>query len=140
MYSTDTIHSSNKQVVARIIEEALNHGNFRCLDELFSDALVEHDHHQRTHDSPLQAFKDAVNLFRNAFPDQQTVIAAQIAEGDLVATRWHMAGTHLGPFMGIQPSGNRVEVSGIFFDRLQNGRLVETWANYDLYGLIQQIS
>jgi steroid delta-isomerase-like uncharacterized protein len=132
--------SHNKQVVTRIIEEAINGGDFRCLEELFSDSLVEHDPHQSAHAPPLQAFKDAVNLFRNAFPDQHTVVEAQIAEGDLVATRWHMAGTHLGPFMGIQPSGNSVVVSGIFFDRLHNGRLVETWANYDLYGLMQQIS
>jgi len=135
-----TLQSRNKRIVSRIIEEAINGGNFCCLDELFSDTLVEHDPHQSAHDSPLQSFKDAVTLFRNAFPDQKTVIDAQIAENDLVATRWHMVGTHLGTFMGIQPSGNRVEVSGIFFDRLHNGRLLETWANYDLYGLMQRIS
>jgi predicted ester cyclase len=33
-----------------------------------------------------------------------------------------------------------VEVTGIFFDRLENGRIVETRANYDLFGLMQQIS
>jgi len=135
-----TPQSRNKQVVSRIIEETINGGDFRCLDALFSDTLVEHDPHQSAHDSPLQSFKEAVTLFRNAFPDQKTVIDAQVAEGDLVATRWHMIGTHLGPFMGIPASGNRVEISGIFFDRLEGGRLRETWANYDLYGLMQQIS
>jgi steroid delta-isomerase-like uncharacterized protein len=135
-----TPQSRNKQVVSRIIEEAINGGDFRCLDALFSDTLVEHDPHQSANDSPLESFKEAVTLFRNAFPDQKTVIDAQIAEGDLVATRWHMIGTHLGAFMGIPPSGNRVELSGIFFDRLEGGRLRETWANYDLYGLMQQIS
>ena len=42
-------------------------------------------------------------------------------------------------FMGLEPTGNKVETTGIFFDRLEDGRIVETWANYDLHGLLQQL-
>jgi predicted ester cyclase len=50
-----------------------------------------------------------------------------------------MTGTHSGTFMGIAATGRRVNLAGIFWDRLKDGRMVETWANYDLFGLIQQI-
>ena len=131
---------ANKQVVLTVIEEVLNLGNFEPVYDLLSDRLVEHDPHQAAGTTAHQSFINAVSMFRTAFPDQRTVVDAQVAEGDRVATRWHMTGTHKGPFMGVEPSGKLVEVTGIFFDTVQDGQIVETWANYDLYGLMQQIS
>jgi len=135
-----TQQDRNKQLIRQLIDNALNRGNFKIVDELLAHDLEEHDPHQAVMATPRQAFTSAVNAFRIAVPDQNTVVDEQIAEHNLVATRWHMTGTHKGTFMGAAPTGRRVEVTGIFFDRLENGRIVETWANYDLFGLMQQIS
>jgi steroid delta-isomerase-like uncharacterized protein len=129
----------NKKVIARVIDEVMNEGSLELVDELFSEDLVEHDPHQAGAGTPRQAFVDAVMQFRAAFPDNRMFIDDQVAEGDQVATRWHMTGTHLGEFMGQAPSGRAIEVTGMFFDRLEDGRIVETWANYDLLGLLRQI-
>jgi steroid delta-isomerase-like uncharacterized protein len=131
--------SRNKAAIARVIEEILNQGKFELVGECFSERLVEHDPHQAGAEDPREGFVAAVQMFRAAFPDNYTFIEDQVAEGDRVATRWRMTGTHRGPFMGLEPTGNKVEATGIFFDRLENGRIVETWANYDLHGLLQQL-
>lgn len=133
------IEEFNKQVVRRLIEETMNQGRLELVDELFSEMAVEHDPHQQAAATPREAFVAAVEMFRSAFPDNRMIIEDQIAEGDRVATRWRMSGTHQGEFMGIAASGRSVEVGGIFYDRLENGQMQETWAQYDLFGLIQQL-
>jgi predicted ester cyclase len=56
-----------------------------------------------------------------------------------VVTRWTARSTHQGEFMVILPSGNPVEVTGITVDRIEGGKVVETWGNYDALGMMQQI-
>ena len=129
----------NKRIISEIIEKALNQGRLDEIGDYFAADLVEHDPHQVHGADPIEAFAAAVRAFRSAFPDSQMIIEDQIAEEGRVATRWRMRGTHLGEFMGIQASNRPVEINGIFFDRLENGRIVETWANYDLHGLLQQL-
>ncbi len=130
---------ANKAVIRRAINAVLNQGQLDLVSELFAEDLREHDPQQAVAETPQQAFINAVKMFRSAFPDNVMHIDAQIAEGDLVATRWTMTGTHRSEFMGIAASNRPVEVSGIFFDRLQEGKIAETWANYDLHGLLAQI-
>ncbi len=131
--------ADNKRIVSEVIEKALNQGRLEVVGDYFSADLVEHDPHQAPGEDPIEAFTAAVTAFRSAFPDSQMVVEEQIAEAGRVATRWRMRGTHLGEFMGIEASGKPVEVEGIFFDRLEKGLIVETWASYDLHGLLQQL-
>ena len=130
----------NKLVIATAIIDVLNKGQFEKVDELFADELVEHDPYQTKTKSPKENFIAAVKAFRSAFPDGVMTIEKQIAEGDFVSTRWSNTGTHMGEFMGVPPTNRKITFTGIFFDRLENGKIVETWANYDLFGLLQQIS
>ncbi len=76
---------------------------------------------------------------RSAFPDTHIRIEDQVAEGDLVATRYVFSGTQEGEMEGIPPTGNRVEFSGISIDRFSGGKLAETWDNYDALGMMQQL-
>jgi predicted ester cyclase len=78
-------------------------------------------------------------MYRNAFPDVQMHVEDQVAEGDMVVTRWIASGTHQGDLMGIAPTGNRVTVAGTSIERVVNGKIEETWDNYDALGMMQQI-
>jgi predicted ester cyclase len=77
--------------------------------------------------------------FRTGFPDFRDTVDLQLAEGDLVATRATSSGTHTGPFQGIAPTGKRLSWTGIVIDRVQDGRIVESWGNWDMMGLLQQL-
>jgi steroid delta-isomerase-like uncharacterized protein len=76
---------------------------------------------------------------RGAFPDVRVTIEEQVAEGDGVATRYTLGGTHEGELMGIPPTGNRVEITGVAFERLADGKIVESRDNYDALGMMQQL-
>ena len=75
-------------------------------------------------------------MYRNALPDVQMSVEDQIAEGDMVVTRWIASGTHQGDLMGIAPTGNRVRVAGTSVERIVDGKIEETWDNYDALGMM----
>lgn len=74
-----------------------------------------------------------------AFPDMHVTILEQIAEGDKVVHRISVEATHLGPLMGIPPTGKRVKFTLIDINRYANGKFVEHWGEVDNLGLMQQL-
>ena len=77
--------------------------------------------------------------FRRAFPDFHDSIDIQVAEGDLVVTRFTSTGTHRGTFMGVEPTNKKLVWTGITIDRISGGKIVESWANWDMMGMMQQL-
>ncbi len=78
-------------------------------------------------------------LFRTPFPDARFPLYDLIAEGDRVVARWGLQGSHRAEFMGVPPTGRRVEVTGMVIYRLAGGEIVEYWGNFDTLGLMQQL-
>jgi predicted ester cyclase len=78
-------------------------------------------------------------MYLSAFPDGAITVDDQIAEGDTVATRWTGRGTHQGELMGIPPTGKQVTVAGLSYTKFKSGKMVESWANWDTLGMLQQI-
>ena len=74
-----------------------------------------------------------------AFPDLHFTIEDLIAEGGTVVVRFTTRGTHQGTLMGIPPTGKQVSGTGMFIDRIVNGKGVEQWFNSDILGLLQQL-
>jgi len=72
-------------------------------------------------------------------PDWHTKIEDLIGEGDKVAARIAMSGTHTGDFWGIPATGKKVEFTGIYIVRIQNGKIVEHWGEEDGVSLMQQL-
>jgi steroid delta-isomerase-like uncharacterized protein len=86
-----------------------------------------------------EAWSAFLAAFTEAFPDARITIDASIAEGDMVATRWSLTGTHQGEFQGIAPTGRTVRFSGIEYNRVVDGRFVEHWSMFDNLALLRQI-
>ena len=62
-----------------------------------------------------------------------------IAEADKVAARFTMRGTHQGTFLGVAPTGKKIEVKAMNFYRLSDGQIIEEHGLPDLLGLLQQV-
>jgi steroid delta-isomerase-like uncharacterized protein len=77
--------------------------------------------------------------FTTAFPDARISVDACVAEGDTVATRWTLIGTHHAAFQGIPPTGRAVRFTGIEYNRVVDGRFAEHWSMFDNVALLQQI-
>ena len=86
-----------------------------------------------------EAFKQTGLAFHAAFPDHKSVIEDQIAEGDKVVTRSMFRGTHRSELQGIPPTGKEVTFTQLNIHRLANGKIVEAWALFDQFGLLQQL-
>ena len=83
--------------------------------------------------------KQYVSAFRSGFPDLHFTIEDQVAEGDIVVTRWTARGTHRGEFQGVPATGRKIQLAGTDIDRFVGGRVVECWAHVDELGLMRQL-
>jgi len=117
--------------------EAVNQKNLAVFDELLTPDVVFHS--ASTTMQGLEAYKQVLSVYVTAFPDLQFTIEDVIAEGDTVVVRYTTRGTHQGNFRGIPPTGKQVSGTGMFIDRLVNGKAVEQWINGDDLGLLQQL-
>ena len=117
--------------------EAVNQKNLAVFDELLTPDVVFHS--ASTTMQGLEAYKQLLSVYVTAFPDLQFTIEDMIAEGDTVVVRYTTRGTHQGNFRGIPPTGKQVSGTGMFMDRLVNGKAVEQWINGDDLGLLQQL-
>jgi steroid delta-isomerase-like uncharacterized protein len=84
-------------------------------------------------------YKGFMSALLTAFPDSRFVVDDVIAEGDKVAVRHRLQGTHQAEFQGVPPTGKTVEVGGIVIFRLENGMIAEAWLNADIMGMMQQL-
>jgi predicted ester cyclase len=87
----------------------------------------------------LKDFKQKESEWYDAFPDMHVTIDDMVAEGDKVAMRITMTGTHKGEYMGIPPTNRKVTLWAIEIDRVVGCKFVEGWTRYDTLGLMQQL-
>jgi predicted ester cyclase len=120
----------NKRAYHRLIEVGFNRGDSATLNALLAPGFVVHGH---------EVTLAVATACRSALPDLQLSIAEQLAEGDLVASRWTAWGTHRGAMLGIPPTGRSIALTGMSIVRFVDGRLVEEWLEIDIAGLLQQL-
>lgn len=132
--------SEQNKAAARRFFELWESGNTDQFDEVVAADAVDHDPQRPfPDDRGAEAARKTAEMFLAAFPDTAYTIEQQVAEGDLVVTRWIARGTHEGELMGIPATQKSVEVSGIAIDRFSDGKIVESWGNWDTIGLMQQL-
>lgn len=129
----------NKALVRRQFEAIWDGGNLAVIDELYAPNYVNHDPANPEQAGGPGGFKQRVSLYRTAFPDLHLTIEDQVAEGDKVVTRWTASGTHKGDLMGTPPTGKSASVTGMLISRIEGGKFVEEWVNWDTLGLLQQV-
>ena len=129
--------NGNKEIVRRVLEEIWEDPG--VADELVSSDYVGHDPARPDPIRGPQGVKDNASDYRNAFEGARIIVKDQIAEGDVVASRWEGRGRHTGELMGVPPSGNDVVVEGFVFSRVRDGKIVEDRTVWDTLGMLQQI-
>jgi steroid delta-isomerase-like uncharacterized protein len=87
----------------------------------------------------LAGYMNVLGMMRSGFSDVQWSLEETIAEGDKIAARFTMRGTHDGTFFGVPATGRKIEVRAMNFYRLAGGKFVEEYGQPDLLGLLQQI-
>ena len=139
--SDETTLAANKLIGRRVLVELWGEGKLEVADELYVTEYVDHVGRgpEASRVVGPTGIKQAVTLFRTAFPDLRYTVEAQIAEGELLLSRFSASGTQTGPFMGAPPSGKSVTYTGMDLNRIVRGKIVESWVNYDALALLQQL-
>ena len=135
----DTGAAANRATVSRIYEEVFNMGELDQLDTLIAAEYIDHNPIGPGGKSGIEGFKQTVRALRFAFPDLRFTVEQTIANGDQVVTRTTMQGTHKNSFMGVDPTGKQIKVSGFDIYRIADGVVAERWGTLDGLTLMQQM-
>lgn len=127
----------NKTISRRAVEN-INRGDLDAYLQLYDESVVLHGYPPQ-----IPPNFEGATMFYGALlgglPDAQVIIEDLLAEGDEVAVRFTLRGTHQGELMGVPATGKQLAMAGTAILRFANGKCVERWQNADDLGLMQQL-
>ena len=127
----------NKKIILRLFSEGIMERKFHVFDELIADDFINHGI-LNAKTGPA-GYGDYVHELLNAFPDLKVNIQQIIADGDTVATRGFIYGTHDGNYMGQLPTGKKIRFNYFDFWKIRNNKCAECWLQMDLAGVMDQL-
>ncbi len=131
----------NKALIRRWFSEVWNQGRAEAIDEMFAaDGIAYGLADEEGH--PLRGaagFKPFFKKFRDAFPDLEVVVEDTVAEGDKVAARCIVRGSHQSDSLGFAATHQPTEFTGLCIVRVRDGQIVEAWNNFDFMSVFQQL-
>ena len=127
----------NKGIVQLAISRVFNPYRPERFGEVFHP-----DYRHHAPGNPTLTFESTRSFFdANAigFPDMCVIIHDLVAEGDKVVKRWHGTATHLGPYAGVDPTGNAVLFQGITIYRIAGGQVADIWWGQDTLSVLRTL-
>lgn len=126
-------------IARREIDVVWNDGELDRAEEFVAEDVVIHDPASMEEIRGIDAYRDFVSTYRDAFPDLDLRVEDLFAGGDRVCLRFIGRGTHEGELLGVEATGNETETHGITIHRFEDERIAESWANYDALGMLTQL-
>jgi predicted ester cyclase len=115
-------------VARRALEDVCSGREPAGITEVYHPQFVDHVNALEYHGT--EGARQSVALYRELFPDLRFTVDEQVSEGDRVASRWTLTGTH---------RGRAVRLRGIVISRFEDGKIVEDWASSDTLELARQL-
>ena len=122
-------------------EEVWNNKNEDAIEEMMSEDCIANGlsgpdgNPLRGHDG----FKTLHRAFVSAYPDLRVTVEDTLIDGDKIAARCSVTGTHDGHGLGVTPTNNPVEFSGMTIVRVKEGKIVEAWNEFDFMKMYTQV-
>lgn len=128
MASETTTQTERAATARRALEEVCSGKNLDGIPDVYHPDFVDHVNamEYRGHEGA----RKSVALYLALFPDLRFAVDEQVSEGDRVASRWTLRGTH---------RGRAVRLTGIVISRFEDGRIVEDWATSDTIEIARQL-
>jgi predicted ester cyclase len=135
-----TTKTDLEQVVRRSLDELWSRGKLDVADAIYTNDFTNHDPNQPELPPGPAGMKQQVTMWRSVFPDLSFHIDDIFTAEDRVVTRFTGSGTHKGELPGVAPTGRRCTGTALAVSRVDNnGRIAETWMEWDALGLFQQM-
>jgi steroid delta-isomerase-like uncharacterized protein len=133
------VSTKDNKAIAHRFAQAWTAGCLHVVDELAAPDIVVSYPIPPEPIRGAEAFKAFLTGLFAGLPDATVIVDDTIAEGDKVACRWTMQGTHKGPLFGFAPTGRPVQISGFTLYRIASGKVVEETGIGDALSLMQQL-
>jgi predicted ester cyclase len=127
--------TEDRKAVVRDAFAAWDEGDAADFETVYAEDVAHPSHDL----SGVDELQDLLDEWLTAFPDLSHIFDAMIGEGNWVATRFRITGTHQGSFQGIDPIGEEIEIHGMAMERIENGEIVERWLVEDLLDFYLQL-
>lgn len=139
MATTNGTETDKKELVERLNREVYREGNLDLIDEIYAEDYVEHNPALPHEIRGREAVREKIAMFQTAFSEATGTTEDIVAEGDRVADRHRFRAIHDGEFMEIEATGNEIDIEGMAIHRFEDGKIVETWVQADMMGLMNQL-
>ena len=133
-----TTPEENIALAKRYWAEVWTAGGEAAVPDLLTDDEIHHWGVSGTTEGHAP-FIERLKLFLEAFPDFAIRVDDAFADHNLVVTRWTATGTHEGAWLGIAPTGNAVEYTGMQIFRIECGKIAESWGEANHLSLLRQL-
>ena len=135
--TSDNELAAIKHVVRRFFEEAVG-GDLDLVEELVAPDCVIHGSGREI--LGVDGVRQVLSRQKDTFEEWKARVIFQIAEGDAVASHLELTGRHVAETMGIPATGKDVAFTGMFVDRVVDGKIVEGWHRPDFLTMVQQLN
>ena len=129
---------ANKNTVLRFNKEVMQQGNVGTLYEIIHPDFINHTAPPGTAAGPQGILDFTVNIMHKALVEREVIIHDQVVEGDKVVTRKTIRGRHIAPLLGVEPSGEIVDINIIDIITLKNNQYMEHWSIRDISDMMNK--
>lgn len=127
-----------KDLVRRLLEEALTGARPDATDELVSAGFVGHAPANPEFRGP-EGLREYASMLRTSFPDLEATVEEVFGEDDRVAAEFTLRGTQRRKYRGVPRTGRRIELPANAIVRVSDGAVEELWAEWDQKLLLEQL-
>jgi steroid delta-isomerase-like uncharacterized protein len=131
--------AENKAIIRRLYEEIWNKRKLELVSEIVSPSHALQAPNVSGSAVGPEAYKRQLMLFFAGYPDLHFSVEDTIAEEDKVVACWTFSGTHEGEYLGIPATNKKVSVEGITIHHIANGKIMDSYSNWDALGMMQQL-
>jgi predicted ester cyclase len=128
-------------LIHRWFEDVWNQGRESVIDELTTEDAISHGLSTAEGDDVRgpATFKPFYRRLKAAFPDIHFTVEDALSDGNKIAARVSVTGTHTGLGLSMPPTNRPVQLHGMVIARTKDGKIAEVWNNFDFLSLYQQI-
>ncbi len=125
----------------RWFEEVWNQRSEKAIDEMFAADGIAHGLKSEEGETIVgtENFKSLFRTFLSAYPDLKITVEDTVCEGDKIAARCKVLATHAGEGLGVAPTNQPVEFTGLAIVKIKDGKIVEAWNEFDFMKMYSQL-
>jgi predicted ester cyclase len=127
--------------IHRWFDEVWNGRSEAAIHEMFAEDGIAHglaDPDGNEIRGP-EGFKKLQRAFLSAYPDMKIVVEDTVVEGDKIAARCRVTGSLQGEGIGVAPTSQPVEFTGMTIVRVQDGKIAEAWNEFNFMEMYRQV-